>query len=203
MHFSEISPPMEVATRFSSQNHFHPDSFFTKPNVKLPVRQAHRIQCFRIRCNGPRFHLNTTHFPSLNRSRCLKSYRKLSVNVSNGVRGEHRYVDELLNKEIIPMHSGNDGEAIVAAPGGDDCRTPPFRRKTFKNKFLNFVRFSSVINDAAESFFKSEIRRRLFVTAVLIVVSRIGYFIPLPGFDRRLIPQDFLSFASGSVAYDR
>ncbi|KAL1321305.1 hypothetical protein AAHE18_14G119000 [Arachis hypogaea] len=200
---------MEVATRFSSQNHFHPHSFFTKPNLDFSmcrVRQAHRIQFFRIRCNGPRFHLNTTpalsattHFPSLNRSLCLKSYQKLFVNVSNGVRGEHRYVDELSNKEIIPMHSGNDGEAIVAAPGGDDCRTPPFRRKTFKNRFLNFVRFSSVINDAAESFFKSEIRRRLLVTAVLIVVIHIGYFIPLPGFDRRLIPQDFLSFASGSV----
>ncbi|KAJ4886253.1 hypothetical protein Rs2_26001 [Raphanus sativus] len=28
---------------------------------------------------------------------------------------------------------------------------------------------------------------------------RVGYFIPLPGFDRRLIPQDYLSFVSGSV----
>ncbi|KAB1203221.1 Preprotein translocase subunit SCY2, chloroplastic [Morella rubra] len=69
----------------------------------------------------------------------------------------------------------------------------------FKNRFLDFVRLSSVINNAAESFFKSEIRRRLFVTAVLIIISRLGYFIPLPGFDRRLIPQDYLSFASGSV----
>ena len=69
----------------------------------------------------------------------------------------------------------------------------------FRNRFLDFVRISSVINNAAESFFKSEIRRRLFVTAVLIVISRVGYFIPLPGFDRRLIPQDYLSFVSGSV----
>jgi len=36
------------------------------------------------------------------------------------------------------------------------------------------------------------------VTAVLIVISRVGYFIPLPGFDRRLIPEDYLSFVSGS-----
>lgn len=56
-----------------------------------------------------------------------------------------------------------------------------------------------MLNNAAEAFFKSEIRRRLFVTAVLLVLSRVGYFIPLPGFDRRLIPQDYLSFVSGSV----
>ncbi|CAG7866609.1 unnamed protein product, partial [Brassica rapa] len=58
---------------------------------------------------------------------------------------------------------------------------------------------NSVLNTAAERFFKSEIRRRLFVTSVLLVLSRVGYFIPLPGFDRRLIPQDYLSFVSGSV----
>ncbi|KAF2325164.1 hypothetical protein GH714_024773 [Hevea brasiliensis] len=68
----------------------------------------------------------------------------------------------------------------------------------FQNRFLNFVRISSVLNNAAE-FFKSEIRRRLFVTAVLLVISRVGYYIPLPGFDRRLMPQDYLSFISGSV----
>ncbi|XP_051120590.1 preprotein translocase subunit SCY2, chloroplastic [Andrographis paniculata] len=71
--------------------------------------------------------------------------------------------------------------------------------ESFRNKFLNFVRISSIINNAAESFFKSEIRRRLFVTAMLIIISRIGYFIPLPGFDRRLIPENYLSFVSGSV----
>lgn len=71
--------------------------------------------------------------------------------------------------------------------------------KVYKNRFLNFVRLSSVVNNAAESFFKSEIRRRLFVTAALLILSRVGYFIPLPGFDRRLIPQDYLKFVSGSV----
>ncbi|KAL2556770.1 Preprotein translocase subunit SCY2 [Forsythia ovata] len=73
------------------------------------------------------------------------------------------------------------------------------RNMAFRNKFLNFVRIGSIINNAAESFFKSEIRRRLFVTAVLLVMSRVGYFIPLPGFDRRLIPENYLSFVSGSV----
>ncbi|KAG9457946.1 hypothetical protein H6P81_002454 [Aristolochia fimbriata] len=74
-----------------------------------------------------------------------------------------------------------------------------FEPKRFKNKFLTFVRLGSIVNNAAEALFKSEIRRRLFVTALLIVVSRIGYFVPLPGFDRRLIPQHYLSFVSGSV----
>ncbi|XP_057250195.1 preprotein translocase subunit SCY2, chloroplastic isoform X2 [Beta vulgaris subsp. vulgaris] len=77
--------------------------------------------------------------------------------------------------------------------------TLPPEKKSFKNRFLNFVRFGSVINEAAESFFKSEIRRRLFVTAALLVISRVGYFIPMPGFDRRLIPQDYLSFVSGAA----
>jgi hypothetical protein len=52
-----------------------------------------------------------------------------------------------------------------------------------------------VVEGAAEAFFRSEIRRRLAVTAVLIVLSRVGYFVPLPGFDRRLIPDSYLSFA--------
>lgn len=77
--------------------------------------------------------------------------------------------------------------------------TLPPEKKSFKNRFLNFVRFGSVISEAAESFFKSEIRRRLFVTAALLVISRVGYFIPMPGFDRRLIPQDYLSFVSGAA----
>lgn len=81
----------------------------------------------------------------------------------------------------------------------ESSKTVEEKPKTFKNKFLDFVRIGSVINNAAESFFKSEIRRRLFVTAALLVVSRLGYFIPLPGFDRRLIPQNYLSFVSGSV----
>lgn len=69
----------------------------------------------------------------------------------------------------------------------------------YKNRFLNFVRIGSVVDNMVDSFFKSEIRRRLFVTALLIVISRVGYFVPLPGFDRRLMPQDYLSFSSGTT----
>lgn len=73
------------------------------------------------------------------------------------------------------------------------------RPQRYKNRYLNFVRMGTLFNNAAESFFKSEIRRRLFVTAVLLVMSRVGYFIPLPGFDRKLMPDDYLRFVSGSV----
>lgn len=120
--------------------------------------------------------------------------RTLSVNFFDRLRSDSVEA-ESPNEEVVllPSHGGGDGgDAVV--PTGDFQLKP----RMFRNRFLNFVRFGSVINGAAESFFKSEIRRRLFVTAVLIVISRVGYFIPLPGFDRRLIPQDYMSFVSGS-----
>lgn len=104
---------------------------------------------------------------------------------------------QYLDLETFSQKS-NDGDAILTSPTTNFDAWKP-RSKMFRNRFLNLVRLSSVLNNAAESFFKSEIRRRLFVTSVLIVISRVGYFIPLPGFDRRLIPQDYLSFVSGSV----
>lgn len=98
----------------------------------------------------------------------------------------------------------SDAEAsYLLGPNGKDSLSgasfEQVRAKRYYNRFLNFTRLGSIIDDAAESFFKSEIRRRLFVTAVLIIVSRIGYFIPLPGFDRRLIPDTYLSFDAGST----
>ncbi|KAK1318229.1 hypothetical protein QJS10_CPB04g00582 [Acorus calamus] len=100
----------------------------------------------------------------------------------------------------LPSIGSESVEGVFGSQVGSDSATVhDMPNKRFKNRFLTFVRFGSVVNDAAEAFFKSEIRRRLFVTAVLIIVSRIGYFIPLPGFDRRLMPEDYLSFASGSV----
>lgn len=128
--------------------------------------------------------------------------KRFAANSSDQLRSDYMNVEatsaESLNLEVIPPQP-TDGADFVRLHGDDKLETLQYRSRRFRNRFLNFVRLSSVLNNAAESFFKSEIRRRLFVTAVLLVISRVGYFIPLPGFDRRLIPQDYLSFVSGSV----
>ncbi|CAM6095196.1 unnamed protein product [Calypogeia fissa] len=74
-----------------------------------------------------------------------------------------------------------------------------FRSKPYRNRFLGVSKIGTIVNDAAESFFKSEIRRRIFVTVVLVMASRLGYFIPIPGFDRRFMPGDYLALVSGAV----
>ncbi|KAF7818313.1 preprotein translocase subunit SCY2, chloroplastic [Senna tora] len=137
------------------------------------------------------------HSLFLNWPSSAKVKRKHSVNSSDRLRSDYMYVEppniQHANQEVVPPIQSDVAE-IIASPDGNS-----FRSKKYKNRFLNFVRLSSVLNGVAESFFKSEIRRRLFVTSVLIIISRVGYFVPLPGFDRRLIPQDYLSFVSGSV----
>ncbi|XP_031263791.1 preprotein translocase subunit SCY2, chloroplastic [Pistacia vera] len=138
----------------------------------------------------------------LNRPFLVKARSEFSVNSSDGLQSNYMNVEatsvESLNLEDVPPRL-DDGPDIPGLCDGNNYENSQPIPKTFKNRFLNFVRLSSVLNNAAESFFKSEIRRRLFVTAVLLIISRVGYFIPLPGFDRRLIPQDYLSFVSGSV----
>ncbi|KAJ0742608.1 putative SecY/SEC61-alpha family, SecY domain superfamily protein [Helianthus annuus] len=98
-----------------------------------------------------------------------------------------------LSNKLIFQTSENEFEANSYS---DEAVQP---NPKYENRFLIIARLGSFINNAAESFFKSEIRRRLFVTAALLVISRVGYFIPLPGFDRRLVPENYLSFVSGSV----
>ncbi|CAN6360222.1 unnamed protein product [Urochloa humidicola] len=78
---------------------------------------------------------------------------------------------------------------------GDSVSAAGRKGAGYRNRFLDLARLGAVVEGAAEAFFRSEIRRRLAVTAALIVLSRVGYFIPLPGFDRRLIPNSYLSFA--------
>lgn len=139
---------------------------------------------------------------SRNRLFVLKASKDFSVRFSNKLGRDFMNVEgpeaQPVNLEIMPSKL-NDGAEIELSHDITKSDTGHSRLKMFSNRFLNFVRLSSVLNNAAESFFKSEIRRRLFVTAVLLLMSRVGYFIPLPGFDRRLIPQDYLSFVSGSV----
>lgn len=139
---------------------------------------------------------------SISRPFISRTNRRFSTGCSNQFLGDYMNVEGTSAKSPsieISSPSPNDGTDILTSNDSNNIETPLSGPKMFRNRFLNFVRIGSVLDNAAESFFKSEIRRRLFVTAVLIVISRVGYFIPLPGFDRRLIPQDYLSFASGSV----
>ena len=177
----------------------------------LFLTTGRHIECnqfYYTQCHGIGVALNTKpafsrkQFLLLNRPLHSKVNRRLCVKFSDQLRSDHLYVEvpinQCSNQELVPP-THRDGTEILAYPDVNNYRTLQSRPEMYKNRFLDFVRMSSVINNAAESFFKSEIRRRLFVTAVLVVFSRIGYFIPLPGFDRRLVPQDYLSFVSGSV----
>ena len=142
------------------------------------------------------------HFLLQNKLFFSKVNKKFCVNFSDQLRSDYVNVDATStasqNFNVVPLKP-DDGADTLSLLEINNTKTVQHIPKMFKNRFLDFVRLSSVLNNAAESFFKSEIRRRLFVTAVLIIISRVGYFIPLPGFDRRLVPQDYLSFVSGSV----
>ncbi|KAB8099329.1 hypothetical protein EE612_029329 [Oryza sativa] len=87
--------------------------------------------------------------------------------------------------------------ASPVGPAGEGGEVGGRARKAagYRNRFLDLARLGAVAESVAEALFRSEIRRRLAVTAVLILLSRVGYFVPLPGFDRRLIPYSYLSFA--------
>ncbi|KAL3603638.1 hypothetical protein D5086_004497 [Populus alba] len=133
-----------------------------------------------------------------NRPIIFRANKKISINSSDRHRTDYVNADALPVHEAMPPRS-DDGAALLNLLDVNNLNSLQSPPKMFRNRFLNFGRMNSVINSAAESFFKSEIRRRLFVTAVLIVIGRVGYYIPLPGFDRRLIPRDYLSFVTGSV----
>lgn len=134
----------------------------------------------------------------LNRTSLSRASKKLSICASDQLRSDSLEADAVDNSGAVPLTPEN-GDIVPNLYDTRDSSTWRPQSKTFRNRFLDFVRIGSVVNSAAESFFKSEIRRRLFITGVLIVISRVGYYVPLPGFDRRLIPRDYLSFVSGSV----
>lgn len=143
------------------------------------------------------------HFLSPNKPFFSNANQKFPVNFSDQIRSDYVNAGSTSTKsqdpKVFPVKP-DDGADALHLLDANNFKSLQSRTKMFKNRFLDFVRLSSVINNAAESFFKSEIRRRLFVTAVLIIVSRVGYFIPLPGFDRRLITRDYLIFGSGSAS---
>ncbi|KAK8961037.1 hypothetical protein KSP40_PGU004811 [Platanthera guangdongensis] len=120
------------------------------------------------------------------------------------VRCFSRSPEKYINADSVGVEPPHTGTLIGSRGEVSSLLTPEeeltvSKTVRYRNRFLNFLRLGSVVDNMADSFFKSEIRRRLFATALLIVISRVGYFIPLPGFDRRLMPQDNLSFASAST----
>lgn len=70
-------------------------------------------------------------------------------------------------------------------------------RKGYKNRVLLLAKLGTTIKKSLESFFKSEIRQRALVTVLMLIAVRAGHFIPLPGFDRRFMPGDYLTYVSG------
>lgn len=101
-----------------------------------------------------------------------------------------------LTPRCFAFAARTSASAAEPAPGdGDGVPAAGRKGAGYRNRFLDLARLGAVAEGAAEAFFRSEIRRRLAFTAALIVLSRVGYFIPLPGFDRRLIPDSYLSFA--------
>ncbi|XP_008812800.2 preprotein translocase subunit SCY2, chloroplastic [Phoenix dactylifera] len=187
---------MEMAT--SSTLHF--------PLSKFPARCCGgyaecRISASRVLYNKAQVSVSSTRLLSLWRKSVLFP-RRLPPN--SGLRFYTHCLDEskgsYLNDDAVQVQAFQFEPLSVKLAGGiDQTDASTARPKRFKNRLLNLTRLSSMVDGAAESFFKSEIRRRLFVTAVLILISRIGYFIPLPGYDRRMIPESYLSFASGSA----
>lgn len=128
---------------------------------------------------------------------CLKWSKNLSL-CSTRSGFQHANAMSIPFPHEVSLSESDEQQVVPSNECTDMGDSEPPGRQTFKNRFLNLMRFGSLIDDAAESFFKSEIRRRLFVTASLLILSRVGYFIPLPGFDRQLIPTGYLGFASGS-----
>ncbi|KAJ4727489.1 Preprotein translocase subunit SCY2, chloroplastic-like protein [Melia azedarach] len=179
--------PVKVAGALVESNwrFYHPVSAKISASINLTLLESRKRQ-----------------FTQPSRPFLSRAYKTFSVNCSDRFQSDYMNVEATsalsLNLEAVPPSLDN-GQDNLSSHDVNNHENMQSRPKMFRNRFLNFVRLSSVLNNAAESFFKSEIRRRLFVTAVLIVISRVGYFIPLPGFDRRLIPQDYLSFVSGSV----
>lgn len=175
----------EFAARNSWRNSQFYSSRFSRTHVSLKTASSELTR--------RRFCLSRKH-ESLKENRGFLSFNFLPKDSVN-VRAAST---ESINYEQFIDTSGS-GERVENLSSIETSAILEPEPEAFRNRFLNFVRLGSIINNAAESFFKSEIRRRLFVTAVLIVVSRVGYFIPLPGFDRRLMPENYLSFVSGSV----
>ncbi|KAG0496643.1 hypothetical protein HPP92_001185 [Vanilla planifolia] len=180
----------------------------SSPNIHLPffkhnplprrLRGGHRLFCNEVSLS---LQWKQTFLHARHSRQSL--FRCVRVHCSS------RSSERSMQDEVVGLDSSHaralsdvlsDGSGSFVVPEEESLALSMAARSgRYRNRFLNFVRIGTVVDDMAESFFKSEIRRRLFVTSLLIVASRVGYFIPLPGFDRRLMPQNYLSFTSGST----
>lgn len=132
--------------------------------------------------------------------RASKSGDEKDLRFSQQVRERSDSEEEKEEGGLSEAVNGEESAASISALHEDGPVTPDYgSRRPFRNRFLGLVKLRSNIAEAAEGVFKSEIRRRIFVTIVLLMASRAGYFIPLPGFDRRSMPGDYLGFVSGAV----
>ncbi|XP_024981980.1 preprotein translocase subunit SCY2, chloroplastic isoform X1 [Cynara cardunculus var. scolymus] len=188
---------------FSNVNSSSAYYFAPQRGSRFSGGRAHSFRLWRISCarrcslKANNLEHHKSHFVNLEKPFCSSADHNSSKFIYNHPRRSDMRIQAAssgsLNHELIMQTSENEFE--VSSYNAENLQHIP----KYENKFLIFVRLGSVINKAAESFFKSEIRRRLFITAALLVISRVGYFIPLPGFDRRLVPENYLSFVSGSV----
>ncbi|KAL4558780.1 hypothetical protein LXL04_036982 [Taraxacum kok-saghyz] len=172
---------------------------FISPQRRLRVagRHAHSLNLQPVPCDRRLFPLKSKNsklfkIPFYS----IKSHNS-QISIHNQPKRIHTRIHSASSESLSHGSLINQTSETEFEFTPEDSKSQP--KPKYENRFLIFARVGSVINNAAESFFKSEIRRRLFVTAALLVISRVGYFIPLPGFDRRLVPENYLSFVSGSV----
>eukprot|EP00897_Mesotaenium_endlicherianum_P003976 jgi/Mesen1/3606/ME000020S03133 len=71
------------------------------------------------------------------------------------------------------------------------------QKKRYSNIYLKLVLLRSSLRKAIENTFQDELTRRLIVTVLLLTLSRAGYFLLLPGFDRSLIPSTMFHLQAG------
>lgn len=157
---------------------------------------------FRLKAGQILKHGDPFHGYSLGRRplcvRASRSDEDQDVGLSQQIR--ERSDSEREEEDGVSKGTGIGDEVSVSALHDEGSAMPDVgSRRRFRNRFLGLVKLRSNIAAAAAGVFKSEIRRRIFVTIVLLMASRAGYFIPLPGFDRRSMPGDYLGFVSGAV----
>jgi hypothetical protein len=117
----------------------------------------------------------------------LLQYRKLSSLHKKVIKDIH-CIDSLFNFLLIADEQLRDR---LHPPHASTSADPPHNGKPFRPPpkptylFFRLSKLGIQFNTWLDNLFKSELRKRLFVTVALMFAVRGGYYIPLPGFDRR------------------